>query len=75
MTAFEIGTVESCRSLGIVPADRFRPVALAEVRPAWPLAAVQPGFAAVVNRAATRQPSLVRKQRMLTRKRSLSGEG
>ena len=29
MTAFEMETVESCRSLGIVPADRFRPVPLA----------------------------------------------
>jgi hypothetical protein len=34
MTAFEMETVESCRSLGIVPADLFRPVPLVEIRPA-----------------------------------------
>ena len=34
MTAFEIETVESCCSLGIFPADLFRPVPLVEIRPA-----------------------------------------
>ncbi len=29
--AFETGTLESCRSLGIVPADLFRPVPLVEI--------------------------------------------
>ena len=34
MTAFELETVESCRSLDIVPADLFRSVRLVELRPA-----------------------------------------
>ena len=34
MTAFEAEAVESCRSLGIVPADLFRPVSLVDTRPA-----------------------------------------
>jgi hypothetical protein len=34
MTAFEMETMESCRSLGIVPADLFCSVPLVEIRPA-----------------------------------------
>jgi ABC-type arginine transport system permease subunit len=33
MTAFEDGAVESCRSLGMDPADLFRAVSLVEIRP------------------------------------------
>jgi hypothetical protein len=32
MTAFEMETVESCRSLRVVPADLFRPVTLIAIR-------------------------------------------
>jgi hypothetical protein len=34
MSRFEMETVETCRSLGIVPADLFRPVPLVLIRPA-----------------------------------------
>ena len=33
MTAFETGTVESCRSLGRDAADLFRPASLVETQP------------------------------------------